>query len=129
MRGYGYAAFEADLVQISDDGMFSVVSLADVLEHMPFPAVGLAHARRLLADGGLVFVSMPNMDTLVWRVLEHQGKNPYWGELEHYHNFNRERLYAVLRGCGFEPCEYAVSERYLSGMEVLARKVEIADEG
>ena len=123
MRGYGYAAIEADLAQISDDGKFSVVSLADVLEHMPFPAEGLTHAHRLLADGGLVFVSMPNTDTFVWRVLERQGKNPYWAELEHYHNFNRERLYAVLEGCGFEPCEYAVSERYLSGMEVFARKI------
>ncbi len=77
MRGYGYAAVEADLAQISDDGKFSIVSLADVLEHMPFPAEGLAHAHRLLADGGLVFVSMPNTDTFVWRVLERQGKNPY----------------------------------------------------
>ncbi|MDR3417108.1 MAG: class I SAM-dependent methyltransferase [Nevskia sp.] len=101
----------------------AVVSLADVLEHMPFPRQGLQVAHRLLADSGVLFVSMPNMDCVPWILLDQEGINPYWAELEHYHNFSRDRLYRLLRQAGFEPVHYGVSERYRLGMEVVARKL------
>ena len=75
--------------------------MADVLEHMPFPKTGLIAARRLLAPGGALFLSMPNMDTMVWRLLHANKVNPYWGEIEHYHNFSRKRLYALLESTAF----------------------------
>jgi hypothetical protein len=48
--------------------------------------------------------------------------NPYWGEIEHYHNFGRRRLYALLEEHGFEPARYGVSFRYRACMEVIARR-------
>lgn len=98
---------------------FEVISFADSLEHMPFPKAALLAARGLLSDDGLLFVSCPNTDTIVWRTLG--DANPYWFELEHFHNFSRKRLTALLEECGFEPPRYSVSERYRSGMELLAR--------
>jgi hypothetical protein len=44
------------------------------------------------------------------------------GSIEHYHNFSRSRLYALLRETGFEPVRYGISERYRACMEVIARK-------
>jgi hypothetical protein len=54
--------------------------------------------------------------------MDRAGKNPYWSELEHLHNFGRARLEALLREVGFTPTAYAVSERYLAGMEVVAKR-------
>ena len=99
-----------------------VISMADVLEHVPHPIPVLQHAHRLLADDGLLFLSMPNDECYAWRMLDRTGQNPYWGELEHYHNFGRERLYQLLRTQGFEAIDYGISERYYLCMEVIARK-------
>lgn len=121
MQALGYAAFEGDVERISDDGAFDVVSLADVLEHTPFPPCTLAHVRRLLAPGGVAFLSCPNSDTLTWRRLDRERSNPYWVEIEHYHNFNRASLCGLLEGAGFRIVRYRASERYLSGMEIFAR--------
>jgi protein O-GlcNAc transferase len=64
---------------------------------------------------------MPNMEN-VWRLLHANKVNPYWEEIEHYHNFSRKRLYALLQEHGFAPVEYHVSERYRVCMEVIAVK-------
>jgi SAM-dependent methyltransferase len=100
-----------------------VISLADVLEHVPFPASTLRRAHQLLAADGLLFVSMPNSDCYAWRMLDRLDSNPFWGELEHYHNFGKQRLHALLRQQGFEPIDYGISGRYYLCMEVVARKV------
>lgn len=105
------------------DAAFSVVSMADVLEHMPFPRRGLEAARRCLVRDGLLFVSLPAADSPLWQIMTAQDANPYWGELEHYHNFSRERLFETLRQSGFMPISYGVSERYRCCMEVVARAV------
>jgi protein O-GlcNAc transferase len=96
--------------------------MADVLEHIPFPKVALVAAHKLVAQNGVLFFSMPNRDSMVWRLLHANGVNPYWGEIEHYHNFSRRRLYALLKSHGFRPAEYSVSERYRVCMEVIAIK-------
>ena len=122
MRSLGYPARCVEFTDFRDEEGFDVISMADVLEHMPFPRQALRHAAGLLKPGGLVFISMPNMDCLIWRLLDRQESNPYWAELEHCHNFTRERLYALLREEGFDPCHYAVNARYLAGMEIIARR-------
>ncbi len=100
-----------------------IISMCDVLEHMPFPKESLQHLHGLLHEDGLLLVSMPNMDSVVWKLLDANRQNPYWGELEHYHNFGRARLYALLEECGFKILSYGISERYRACMEVVARKI------
>ena len=123
MQRFDYEARRCDLESYQASERFDVVSFADVLEHMPYPRAALEKARQLLTPNGLLFVSMPNFDAFVWKVLDARGENPYWAEIEHLHNFGRERLYALLRQSGFEPCRYGVSERYIACMEVIARVV------
>jgi predicted O-linked N-acetylglucosamine transferase (SPINDLY family)/SAM-dependent methyltransferase len=122
LRKLSIEAHCVQIEEIDDAARFSVVSMADVLEHMPFPKKGLYAAHRLLRPGGVLFVSMPNMASIVWRALDAAGTNPYWGEIEHYHNFTRQRLNALLEECGFSPLDYNISERYRSCMEVVAAK-------
>jgi SAM-dependent methyltransferase len=122
MGEFGYEAHCVEFEKFQPDAPFNVISMADVLEHMPFPKPALVHAQELLRPEGLLFVSMPNADSFLWQVLNVSGANPYWGEIEHYHNFGRRRLYALLRECGFEPARYGVSHRYRACMEVIAKK-------
>jgi SAM-dependent methyltransferase len=122
LNAMGIEAHCAELTALVLPRPCAVISMADVLEHMAFPKLGLAAAARLLADDGVLLLSMPNADSMLWRVLDVTKANPYWGELEHYHNFGRARLYALLRETGFEPMRYGVSERYRACMEIVARK-------
>jgi protein O-GlcNAc transferase len=120
----GYDARCATLEDLQGTEPFDVISMADSLEHMPFPREVMAQAHRLLSPDGVIFLSMPNLDTMAWKMFDATDTNPYWGELEHYHNFSREHLYWLLRRSGFEPCHYGISERYRSGMEVAAVRQE-----
>lgn len=122
MRRLGIEAHCVDITALEGHERFSVISMADVLEHMPFPSRGLAAAHRLLRPDGILFVSMPNYNCPAWRLLDAANANPYWSELEHCHNFSRARLYALTREMGFEPIKYSVSERYRLCMEVILRR-------
>lgn len=121
LAAFGYDVRQLELSDMETDS-FDVVAMADVLEHMAFPRQSLQDAHRVLSAGGALFVSMPNMDSFVWKALDVVGQNPYWSELEHYHNFTRERLYRLLGESGFTPVSYGVSKRYRACMEVVALK-------
>lgn len=111
-----------DLLKLDKPKQFSVISLADVVEHVPYPKPFMTAVHNLLADDGVILISMPNASCMLWRFMDAVNANPYWGELEHFHNFTRERLYEFLRECGFEPVQYGISERYRACMEIIARK-------
>ncbi|APR76312.1 SAM-dependent methyltransferase [Minicystis rosea] len=123
MNRYGIEAHALELTDFNPAEKMTVISMADVLEHIPFPKTALTHARQIIAGDGLLFVSMPNADSFVWKRLDEMGQNPYWGELEHLHNFGRKRLYALLEEHGFRAVKYGISERYYMCMEVLARPI------
>jgi predicted SAM-dependent methyltransferase len=123
MREHGFEAHAIELTRYWPAQPFDVISMADVLEHMPFPRAALDRAWELLAEGGVLFLSMPNADCFLWTTLDKVGQNPYWAELEHLHNFGRRRLYRLLEERGFAPRRYGVSVRYRACMEVIAQKV------
>jgi len=122
LQAIGVEAYAGDFLKFVSVRKFRVVSLMDVLEHLPFPGRALTLAASLLAPGGVLIVSCPAYDSPAWRALDAVGENPYWGELEHYHNFSRARLSALLRQEDFEPCGYAVSQRYRACMEIVATR-------
>ena len=123
MSALGIESYCKDIADLSLKSPCSVISMADVLEHVPYPKNALRAAHGLLSVAGVLFVSMPNIESIVWKALDQQKANPYWGEIEHYHNFSRDRLYGLLRDTGFEPVRYGISERYRACMEVIARKL------
>lgn len=121
MSSLGFECYCQDISTFQVKQPLAVISMADVLEHMPFPIEGLKAAHRLLKPDGVLFLSMPASLSPAWRFLDLQNANPYWGELEHYHNFSRERLYDLLVSSGFDAVHYGISERYRVCMEVVAR--------
>lgn len=122
LAALGYDAVCASFDQLSAMPPLAVLSMADVLEHMPFPRDALKQAYAMLEADGLLYLSCPNSETATWKLWERAGTNPYWGELEHYHNFSRDKLAALLDEAGFVIVDYDVSVRYYSCMEITARK-------
>jgi 2-polyprenyl-3-methyl-5-hydroxy-6-metoxy-1,4-benzoquinol methylase len=124
LRNFGFPAHHGTLAAAAAEVGFptkpTVISMADIVEHEPFPRAVLACARKLIDETGMLLISMPNAGAPLWRFLDALNVNAYWREIEHYHNFTRATLYDQLKRAGFTPVHYAVSERYRCGMEILA---------
>jgi hypothetical protein len=113
----GYSAEQANCLEIDYSGV-DIVSMGDLLEHLPFPKEFL---QKLYNEGvKAVYISCPTMDSATWRALDKQGNNGYWVEYEHHHNFTKARLEALLEEVGFTPFYYGTRSRYYSNMEIFA---------
>lgn len=78
---------------------YDVVTLWEVLEHVPDPLWTLRRLRPHLSDGGMIWVAAPNLSALQRRV---QGKNFYnLLNKSHLTHFDRRTLAATLRRAGF----------------------------
>ena len=112
-----------ELVQnIEFEKSISVVSMMDVLEHIPFPKDVLISLHSKMDEDGCLLISCPNSESWIWKLMATQNINPYFNTIEHYHNFSKTRLVLLLNECGFNIKKYGISERYRSGMEIIAQK-------
>lgn len=118
MQEIGYRVYEGNVLDW-DYSDADIVSLGDVLEHLPYPK---AFLHKLHTDGVKgVYVSCPNMDSATWKALDKFSTNPYWAEFEHHHNFTRKRLSDLLEETGFTPFFQDLSaQRYICNMEIYA---------
>ena len=124
LQSLGIQAY-CDLVQnIQFEKSISVVSMMDVLEHIPYPKEVLISLHSKMEKDGCLLISCPNSESWIWKfmVTQRKGINPYFNSIEHYHNFSRTRLVSLLNECGFNVKKYGISERYRSGMEIIAQK-------
>ncbi len=120
LQGFGIQA-HCDLVQnIEFEKSISVVSMMDVVEHIPYPKEVLVSLHSKMETDGCLLISMPNSENLIWKTLTLQNINPYFNTVEHCHNFSRSRLFSLLKECGFKAIRYGISERYRCCMEVVA---------
>ena len=122
MKQLGFEVYCEHLNKINFLKDFSVISVMDVLEHVPYPKEILKKLSSLLKKDGCMLISMPNSESMVWRLLDAGNNNFYMTEIEHYHNFSRSILYTLLKECDLKPIKYGISERYRACMEVLAIK-------
>tara|TARA_Y100001970_G_C13816068_1_gene642453 strand:- start:15 stop:701 length:687 start_codon:yes stop_codon:yes gene_type:complete len=122
MQGLGIQA-HCDLVQnIEFEKSISVVSMMDVLEHIPYPKEVLMFLHSNMDEEGCLLISMPNSESMVWKIMNAQNQNPFFGSIEHYHNFSKSRLEELLNECGFNVIKYGISERYRCCMEIVAQR-------
>ena len=122
LQSVGIQAY-CDLVQnIKFEKSISVVSMMDVLEHIPYPKEVLISLHSKMEEGGCLLISCPNSESWIWKFATSQNENTYFDSIEHYHNFSRTRLGSLLNECGFNVIKYGISERYRSGMEFVAKR-------
>jgi len=84
-------------------GLFDVIHLNNVLEHINNPLDILKMAREILLPGGLVCITSPNdFNTLQEIAVKHLKKDQWWVSPTHHVNyFNMESLGALLTKSGF----------------------------
>ena len=84
---------------------FDVVVVGDVLEHLPEPDRALALLRPLLAPGGLLLVSLPNVANVTVRLSLLGGRFDYASrgilDRTHLRFFTRRTGRELLSRCGF----------------------------
>ena len=83
------------------DASVDVITMLDVIEHLPDPLAELRRIRRILRPGGLIVVETPNWRSVYRRLL---GKR--WAALQpHLHilYFDRTTVTRALRAAGFQP--------------------------
>jgi predicted O-linked N-acetylglucosamine transferase (SPINDLY family)/SAM-dependent methyltransferase len=116
----GFKAQEGDFMQCTFEHKLDVLSMMDVLEHMPYPGLALGKAAELVRPGGVLVISLPDLSCSSWRMMDAAKSNPYWMEIEHHHNFSRERLIALLGERGFGVADFGIPHRYKAQMELYA---------
>lgn len=86
---------------------FDVLTMFDVIEHVPDPLADMAAALRLLKPGGWFVLSTPNIDGLFPRASYPLARTlDYWPHPEppyHLYQFSVATLTAMLARAGFEP--------------------------
>lgn len=81
------------------DGSLDAVTMWHALEHVPDPVATLALARRLLHPGGVLYVSVPNLDSLQADV---SGTHWCYADIpRHLTHFSPEGLEARMQHSGF----------------------------
>ena len=82
-----------------EDESFDVVTLWDVIEHTPDPTTVLEECRRVLKPGGLLVVNIPDIGSLVSRLM---GRRWVFLLSIHLYYFTVQTLREMLKKTGFK---------------------------
>ncbi|HEY5055925.1 MAG TPA: methyltransferase domain-containing protein, partial [Acidobacteriaceae bacterium] len=120
MQQQGFNAMHHDFMTLRFDLTPRVLSMMDLLPLLPYPREALRKAAQILPAGGVLVLSAPDYLSSSWKLLDAAATNPYWAQLEHHHNFGRERLIALLRECDFDVVDFTIPQRHPAQVELYA---------
>lgn len=118
-RTFGDTVFQGTLEQAAfPEKRFDLVTMFDLLEHVPEPRVMLEETTRILADHGMILIVTPDVASLSARLM---GRRWSHFKREHLWYFTRKSLEALLADCGLRlhVCRPAVK---LLSLDYIARQ-------
>ncbi len=80
-------------------GPYDVVTVIDVIEHVPYPVTLLGHVSKLVEKDGIVLVVTPNVNSFMARVF---GWKWWHFRIAHIGYFNKKTLRMAIDKAGFE---------------------------
>lgn len=108
---------------------FDIATLWDVLEHVRKPDEFLSEMRTILAQNGLIFISVPNGRAMLWKreLYTVIGRNleTDWAPWEHVFYYSQSSLRRVLENNGFEIIKQGAVACYIRpiGVYELVRRI------
>jgi len=78
---------------------FDVITMFDLIEHIPLPLEFMKEVRRVIKPGGFIAITTPDTSSLSYRLLGYGGWF-HW-KLEHLGYFNRKSIEELARHAGF----------------------------
>jgi 2-polyprenyl-3-methyl-5-hydroxy-6-metoxy-1,4-benzoquinol methylase len=118
----GHRAVEARLLDELPEGTFDLITLWDVIEHVPDPSGTVAGLARLLTPAGRLLVQTPRMGLLS---AEMEDAFEHYLPFEHVHLFRRETLVRLFAEHGLESLD-AASFGANAPVERVPRKYKMA---
>jgi SAM-dependent methyltransferase len=97
---YGLEVSTGSIESFSAPGAYDVVTLWDVLEHLPSPRASLLQIRQWLRPGGHVVFSVPNLESWDARLFGRWWIG--WDAPRHWNLFSRPLLERLLAETGFQ---------------------------
>lgn len=100
------------------ENRFDIVTMLHVLEHLPSPTQELYKIHRILRPGGFLFIEVPNIDTIWFRLLGHN-----WRQIitDHYFFFTPQTIHALLQKVGFSVMDNQSIGKKMSAMFLISR--------
>lgn len=99
-RAQGFSVHELPLDELLPEQPYDVIVMSNVLEHFIDFREGLVDVRRLLAENGQLWVSLPNCHSWLRRRFERAWIN--WHVPFHIVHFSHKTLGRALREAGFD---------------------------
>jgi SAM-dependent methyltransferase len=109
---FGIEVFRGDLVPLPfPDRSFDVVVMNDVIEHLADPRSALWEIRRVLKNDGILYLSTPDIESFLSRVLRAR----WWGINKfHLFYFSKRTLEQLFHEVGFKSLRHASYPRVFS---------------
>lgn len=110
-RAHGQEVLEGVLPHAAVGGPFDVVTLIDVIEHVPEPGKLLSAIREVLKPGGVAIVVTPDVSSLVARALSFR----WWHyRIAHISYFNKKTLTIMTQRAGLSVLKFSRPGWYFS---------------
>jgi 2-polyprenyl-3-methyl-5-hydroxy-6-metoxy-1,4-benzoquinol methylase len=94
----GVRAIHGDFMAVEIEDRFDILTFNKVLEHVPDPIAMLKRAARFLADGGFVYLELPDGEMAA---REGAGREEFF--IEHLHIFSFASIVMLAKAAGFKP--------------------------
>lgn len=101
-----------------DDGSFDLVTLSDLVEHVPDPVIFMGEVWRILNPGGLVLIVTPNVASISERLM--RGRWSHYKE-EHLFYFSPQTIRQLLSMAGFETLLVESASKFLNLKYILSQ--------
>ncbi len=102
-----------NFMDYSDDSIYDVVMLTEVLEHIPDDKGSLKKINKLLKDNGYLLMSVPSINApLHKKYVKKYGKDPFDERVGHIRRYNAVQIFNLLHEIGFELVEFKLCEGY-----------------
>ena len=116
----GLKVKKAELLNLQiQEGQFDAVFMFEVLEHLTQPKEYLMKIRGALRDGGALFITTPNFNSITRQLLMER-----WGLIsrEHLFYFTRKSLLNLLNECDFKILEFGIKNICLPELRRVFKK-------